>query len=673
MKRWFLPFGLPSSSSRCLSASFSTHCPLPSSTTTPFRFSTQFSQTSSWEQVSYRRGSYGCKREEKGGGGTSGQGHSSEAETHDQESAARSRERKQVSLHGFLRVLEFRDTLLAALHDDGFADVDSESSNPLVIKNFEDSILLLFPAEARVAIENAVVDSASLDTTSSALKRAGANREVDLNETPAVQTEKLQLRLQSLQKNRRFFPHCSEVLENFLEDHIPDVFFLEKGSEEEQRIKKARFMELKDDVQKAFHMDMAENKRHSGLSSSMSSSSSSSRKEGVGHRGQGSHKEEKLNRASHSHGRNFAKGEDDAQIDDVRIEGDLGSSATIEKAGVGDGDDDAATHHRCGACPVSLPDSCAPPSVLMNSFERRVMADLEDIKRANNSIREEQILLKSMIERINSIYVKPELKENERLMKNSKTNPITTPHKTCKITKNIKKSDSKSIFNMDVHPNICLDLSDNEDDVMELDRTTITRQDPRKVAVQQSIPSIKRQKLSPQPNGKGKAKPLSKPWFPGPSERRTRFQNTVEAFRGVQRPRRMSTSEMDAQVSRGEAVRASSTPVAARGITIYFKMGGEINLSKGQVEMFAYVFDPDLSPSEHIVKIGGSSAIRQELFCLSKDHIITAKIYIPIKDNDHWYLMVMSLEPKIVFHLDSNLPPECKEPRTESTNTLVLF
>ncbi|XLU57720.1 hypothetical protein S245_052368, partial [Arachis hypogaea] len=265
-----------------------------------------------------------------------------------------------------------------------------------------------------------------------------------------------------------------------------------------------------------------------------------------------------------------------------------------------------------------LPDSCAPPSVLMNSFKRRVMADLEDIKRANNSIREEQILLKPMIECINSIYVKPELKENERLLKNSKTNPITTPHKTY--------------------------------------RTTITRQDPCKVAVQRSIPSIKRQKLSPQPNGKGKAKPLSKPWFLGPSERRTRFQNTVEAFRGVQRPRRMSTSEMDAQVSRGEAVRASSTPVAARvrteskplsifrqqnlvvqkkpkklfelehGITTYFKMGGEINLSKRQVEMFAYVFYPDLLPSEHIVKIGDSSATRQELFCLSKDHTITAKI-----------------------------------------------
>ncbi|RYR46089.1 hypothetical protein Ahy_A07g031835 [Arachis hypogaea] len=377
-----------------------------------------------------------------------------------------------------------------------------------------------------------------------------------------------------------------------------------------------------------------------------------------------------------------------------------------------------ATNNRHG-----LSDSCAPPSVLMNSFERRVMADLEDIKRANNSIREEQILLKSMIERINSIYVKPELKENERLLKNSKTNPITTPHKTCKITETIKKSDSKSIFNMDVDPNICLDVSDDEDDVMELDRTTITRQDPRKVSVQRSILSIKRQKLSPQPNGKGKAKPLSKSWFPGPGERRTRFQNRVEAFRGVQRPRRMSTSEMGAQESSGEAVRASSTPVAARvraeskplsifgqqnlvvqkkpkGITTYFKVGGEINLTKGQVEMFAYVFDPDLLPSEHIVKIGGSSATRQELFCLSKDHTITAKvdvfqhlqieelidkyedymgkypsleyIYIPIQDNDHWYLMVMSLEPKIVFHLDSNLPRERKEPRTESTNTLAV-
>ncbi|XLT67749.1 hypothetical protein HN873_024188 [Arachis hypogaea] len=48
------------------------------------------------EIVIIRRGSCGGKGEEKGGGGTNRQGHSSEAETHDQESVARSRERKQL-------------------------------------------------------------------------------------------------------------------------------------------------------------------------------------------------------------------------------------------------------------------------------------------------------------------------------------------------------------------------------------------------------------------------------------------------------------------------------------------------------------------------------------------------------------------------------------------------
>ncbi|QHO11786.1 hypothetical protein HN51_069503 [Arachis hypogaea] len=48
------------------------------------------------EIVIIRRGSCDGKGEEKGGGGTSGQGHSSEVETHDQESAARFRKRKQT-------------------------------------------------------------------------------------------------------------------------------------------------------------------------------------------------------------------------------------------------------------------------------------------------------------------------------------------------------------------------------------------------------------------------------------------------------------------------------------------------------------------------------------------------------------------------------------------------
>ncbi|XP_054818765.1 BTB/POZ domain and ankyrin repeat-containing protein NPR1-like [Prosopis cineraria] len=141
---------------------------------------------------------------------------------------------------------------------------------------------LLFPAEAKVAMDNAEAES-----TLYANPSRGSSchlREVDLNETPYMRNRKLQLRLQSLMKTvengRRFFPHCSEVLDKFLDDDMPDIFFLEKGSEQEQRIKKQRFMELKEDVQKAFHKDMAEN-NGSGFSSSVSSSSSSSKKGGL--------------------------------------------------------------------------------------------------------------------------------------------------------------------------------------------------------------------------------------------------------------------------------------------------------------------------------------------------------------------------------------------------------
>ena len=49
-------------------------------------------------------------------------------------------------------------------------------------------------------MDNAEVDSTSLYATSSALKRSSGNLKVDLNETPAVRTKNLQLRLQALQK-----------------------------------------------------------------------------------------------------------------------------------------------------------------------------------------------------------------------------------------------------------------------------------------------------------------------------------------------------------------------------------------------------------------------------------------------------------------------------------------
>lgn len=150
---------------------------------------------------------------------------------------------------------------------------------------------LLFPTEARLAMEMADAHSTSMYNPSglSASRGSSGNlREVDLNETPSVRTKRLQARLQALiktvEKGRRFFPHCSEVLDKFLDDEIdmPDVYVLEKGTLEEQSRKKMRFMELRDEVQKAFSKDMAENNR-SVLSPS--SSSSSSPKEAVTYKG----------------------------------------------------------------------------------------------------------------------------------------------------------------------------------------------------------------------------------------------------------------------------------------------------------------------------------------------------------------------------------------------------
>ncbi|XVE51698.1 hypothetical protein DITRI_Ditri02bG0062400 [Diplodiscus trichospermus] len=135
---------------------------------------------------------------------------------------------------------------------------------------------LLFPSEAKLAM-----DIAHAETTSefAGLSSKGSNgnlRQVDLNETPVMQKKRLVARMETLMKTvemgRRYFPHCSEVLDKFMEDDLPDLFYLERGTPEEQKLKRSRFRELKDDVLKAFNKDKAEFNQN-GLSSSSSSSS----------------------------------------------------------------------------------------------------------------------------------------------------------------------------------------------------------------------------------------------------------------------------------------------------------------------------------------------------------------------------------------------------------------
>uniref|UniRef100_A0A5B6ZYU0 Putative ankyrin repeat family protein n=1 Tax=Davidia involucrata TaxID=16924 RepID=A0A5B6ZYU0_DAVIN len=144
---------------------------------------------------------------------------------------------------------------------------------------------LFFPTEAKLAMEIAQAETTPEFAGLSASKGSSGNlREVDLNETPIMKNKRLLSRMQALSKTvemgRRYFPHCSEVLDKFMEDDLPDLVYLEKGTPEEKRIKRKRFMELKDDVQKAFNKDKAELHR-AGLSPS---SSSTSLKDGVNYK-----------------------------------------------------------------------------------------------------------------------------------------------------------------------------------------------------------------------------------------------------------------------------------------------------------------------------------------------------------------------------------------------------
>nr|GMC85715.1 regulatory protein NPR3-like [Ipomoea batatas] len=168
-----------------------------------------------------------------------------------------------------------------------------ETSNVIFIKTFllanlrnlEQNIMValartLFPREAKLAMEQAHADSTSeFAGLSSTNGLCGNLRGVDLNELPSDQVKRLKERLLALQNTvrngRRFFPNCSEVLDRLLEDDVLDSLMLESGTLEEQRTKKMRYIELKEEVKKAFVKDKAE---HNWSSISPPSSSSTSAK-----------------------------------------------------------------------------------------------------------------------------------------------------------------------------------------------------------------------------------------------------------------------------------------------------------------------------------------------------------------------------------------------------------
>ncbi|ESQ39613.1 hypothetical protein EUTSA_v10000824mg [Eutrema salsugineum] len=144
---------------------------------------------------------------------------------------------------------------------------------------------LFFPTEAKVAMDIANVEGTSeftgLPPPSNGL--SGNLSQVDLNETPHMQTKRLLTRMEALMKTvetgRRYFPYGSEVLDKYMEEYIDedllDDVHIAKGSPQERRLKRMRYRELKDDVQKAYSKDKESKIARSCLSASSSPSSSS--------------------------------------------------------------------------------------------------------------------------------------------------------------------------------------------------------------------------------------------------------------------------------------------------------------------------------------------------------------------------------------------------------------
>lgn len=139
---------------------------------------------------------------------------------------------------------------------------------------------LLFPMEAKVAMDIAQVDGTSEFPLASIRKKmADAQRTtVVLNEAPFKIKEEHLNRLRALSRTvelgKRFFPRCSEVLNKIMDaDDLSEIAYMGNDTPEERRLKKQRYMELQEILTKAFTEDKEEFAKANNLSSSCSSTS----------------------------------------------------------------------------------------------------------------------------------------------------------------------------------------------------------------------------------------------------------------------------------------------------------------------------------------------------------------------------------------------------------------
>ncbi|KAH7851097.1 hypothetical protein Vadar_007258 [Vaccinium darrowii] len=140
---------------------------------------------------------------------------------------------------------------------------------------------LLFPMEAKVAMDIAQVDGTSEFTLASINSKnvAGAQRIImDLNDAPFKIKDEHLNRIRALSKTvelgKRFFPRCSAVLNKMMDDDDwSELAAMQNETQEDRQLKKRRYSELQEVITKAFQEDKEEFSKSINISSSSSSTS----------------------------------------------------------------------------------------------------------------------------------------------------------------------------------------------------------------------------------------------------------------------------------------------------------------------------------------------------------------------------------------------------------------
>ncbi|KAK7310104.1 hypothetical protein RJT34_07379 [Clitoria ternatea] len=164
----------------------------------------------------------------------------------------------------------------------------------------------------------------------------------------------------------------------------------------------------------------------------------------------------------------------------------------------------------------------------------------------------------------------------------------------------------------------------------------------------------------------------------------------------------MKSRTFDRNATGGE-IYNHSNPTFEHSVSMFkskFHPTPDMRLTLPEIKVCAYVFYPDNQPREVLLRNGGSFATTGDIECLCPGRVIEDKddvlqglsvkqllklyaenwmqpflnlkyIYLPIKDKRHWYLMVISLEERIVHHLDSCLQVTDVMQRHETIRTML--